>query len=148
MDIALGTLLTTLSLLGRRNSAALILKEPSSYNDLRKQFPLSIFNEKSRCFIFSIMPMKGLLFIFMLTHIFFEKFVTCENILVVMPMCWSSHLRSFIPLVEELIRDGHNVTMISKFPLAHELHTKYNHVEVKTNRCSQTKTKGLIIMNE
>lgn len=81
------------------------------------------------------MKIKSLLFIFSMLNNFYDKIVTGENILVVMPVCFSSHLRSFIPLVEELIRNGHNVTVFSKYPMADIQQTKYNYVEVKINYC-------------
>lgn len=82
-----------------------------------------------------IMNTKGLLFIFMLNN-FYNNFVAGENILVVMPICFSSHLRLFIPLMDELIRNGHNVTVISQHPMVDNLlQAKYNHVVVKTKYC-------------
>lgn len=80
------------------------------------------------------MNIKGLLFMWIL-HEFHNKVATGKDILVVMPTCFSSHVRSFIPLVEELIKNGHNLTVISKYPMADIQQLKYNHVEVKTTYC-------------
>lgn len=46
-------------------------------------------------------------------------FMLCANILVFMPMPIKSHFRGFQPLFEELSHRGHNVTVVSSFPLDH-----------------------------
>lgn len=99
-------------------------------------------------FLVHIMNLKSLLLIIMLNN-FFNNFVTGENILVVMPICFSSHLRVFIPLVDELIRNGHNVTVISNHPMSKDLQAKYTHVEVKANICQmQGNVTSLQLANE
>lgn len=40
------------------------------------------------------------------------------DVLVFMPMPLKSHVGGFQPLFEELARRGHNVTVVSAFPLA------------------------------
>lgn len=79
------------------------------------------------------MNAKVLLSILLLNN--FYKIVRGENILVMMPVCYSSHLRPLIPLVEELIRNGHNVTMVSVVPVADDFQTKYKYVAVKPDYC-------------
>lgn len=41
------------------------------------------------------------------------------NILVFMPLPIKSHVRGFQPLFQELSNRGHNVTVVSSFPLDH-----------------------------
>lgn len=43
--------------------------------------------------------------------------ILSANILVFMPMPIKSHFRGFQPLFEELSHRGHNVTVVSSFPL-------------------------------
>lgn len=78
------------------------------------------------------MNTKSLLII-LISYNFRNKIVIGENILAVLPVDSPSHMRSFTPLLEALIRNGHNVTVISIYSMGDGLHKQYRHVEVKTN---------------
>jgi len=43
--------------------------------------------------------------------------INCANILVFAPMQYKSHFSGFQPLFKELANRGHNLTVISAFPL-------------------------------
>jgi len=43
--------------------------------------------------------------------------IKSSNILVFVPSPWKSHIVSFQPLFLELAHRGHNVTVVSKFPV-------------------------------
>lgn len=43
--------------------------------------------------------------------------IKCVNILVFAPMPFKSHFRGFQPLFKELAGRGHNLTVVSTFPL-------------------------------
>jgi len=50
--------------------------------------------------------------------LFITTIVTrAANILVFMPLPIKSHVRGFQPLFEELSTRGHNITVVSSFPL-------------------------------
>ncbi|XP_065217119.1 UDP-glycosyltransferase UGT4-like [Planococcus citri] len=57
--------------------------------------------------------------------------VYCENILVFMPLPARSHFRSFQPLFEELIKRGHNITLVSGHTLSDNLQDRYEHINIK-----------------
>lgn len=44
--------------------------------------------------------------------------IQSSNILVFVPAPWKSHIVSFQPLFLELAYRGHNVTVVSKFPIS------------------------------
>lgn len=52
------------------------------------------------------------------------------NILVFMPMPLKSHFGGFQPMFEELANRGHNVTVVSSFPLANRRVPNYTDVNV------------------
>ncbi|XP_022164035.1 UDP-glucuronosyltransferase 2C1-like isoform X1 [Myzus persicae] len=52
------------------------------------------------------------------------------NILAFMPMPLKSHFGGFQPMFEELARRGHNVTVVSSFPLANRRVPNYTDVDV------------------
>lgn len=53
-----------------------------------------------------------------------------SNILVFMPMPLKSHVFGFQPMFEELARRGHNVTVVSSFPLTGRRVANYTDVDV------------------
>ena len=53
------------------------------------------------------------------------------NILVMYPLPAHSHFKSFQPLFEELIKRGHNVTLISSHKLGDEFQSNYTLMDVK-----------------
>lgn len=56
------------------------------------------------------------------------------NILAFMPMPLKSHVGGFQPMFEELARRGHNVTVVSSFPLANRRVPNYTDVDVTPAR--------------
>ena len=55
----------------------------------------------------------------------------CADILAVVPLSFASHFKSFQPLFEEIVEQGHNVTLISTFPLSGRLQAKYKWMDVR-----------------
>lgn len=52
------------------------------------------------------------------------------NILAFMPMPLKSHIGGFQPMFEELARRGHNVTVVSSFPMVNRSVPNYTDVDV------------------
>ncbi|CAH1402285.1 unnamed protein product [Nezara viridula] len=61
-----------------------------------------------------IFKMKGAIFVLIFSVV---NYCHGYNILVMMPMPFYSHTKSYLPLFIELANRGHNVTMVSPFPL-------------------------------
>lgn len=57
-----------------------------------------------------------------------------SNILAFMPMPLKSHFSGFQPMFEELARRGHNVTVVSAFPLKDRRVPNYTDVDVMPSR--------------
>lgn len=53
------------------------------------------------------------------------------NILAVLPLGFPSHFRAYRPLFEEIVQRGHNLTLISSFPLNNRFKSNYKFVNVK-----------------
>lgn len=56
----------------------------------------------------------------------------CANILVFAPMPFKSHFRGFQPLFKELASRGHNLTVVSTFPLQKTL-TNYTDINISVD---------------
>lgn len=56
--------------------------------------------------------------------------VNCENILIFMPLPARSHFKSFQPLFEELVKQGHNLTLVSGHSLSDNCQGKYEHINI------------------
>jgi glucuronosyltransferase len=54
-----------------------------------------------------------------------------KNILAVMPLTARSHFKSFQPLFEEIVKRGHNLTIISGYQLREDLRSNYTHINMK-----------------
>jgi len=57
----------------------------------------------------------------------------CANILVFAPMPFKSHFRGFQPLFKELASRGHNLTVVSTFPLKTPL-PNYTDITISINK--------------
>lgn len=59
------------------------------------------------------------------------KIIDSANILVVIPVPAHSHLKSFQPLWEELVKRGHNLTLIAGHKLSNEFQYNYTFMDLK-----------------
>jgi len=66
----------------------------------------------------------------LLPTVIFSPTVQAANILAFMPMPLKSHFGGFQPMFEELARRGHNVTVVSAFPLTNRHVPNYTDVDV------------------
>lgn len=57
----------------------------------------------------------------------------CANILVFAPMPFKSHFRGFQPLFKELASRGHNLTVVSIFPLKTPM-PNYTDIPISINK--------------
>ncbi|XP_014289130.1 UDP-glucosyltransferase 2 [Halyomorpha halys] len=62
----------------------------------------------------AVLKMKGVICVFIFSIV---SYCQGYNILVMMPFPMYSHTKSYLPLFLELAERGHNVTMVSQFPL-------------------------------
>lgn len=73
-----------------------------------------------------------ILFIFIYKLLTIINHTSCSNILVFAPMPFKSHFSGFQPLFKELAIRGHNVTVLSSFPLKKPL-TNYTDIPINVN---------------
>lgn len=59
------------------------------------------------------------------------KIIDSANILVVIPVPAHSHLKSFQPLWEELVKRGHNLTLIAGHKLSNKFQYNYTFMDLK-----------------
>lgn len=62
-----------------------------------------------------------IVWIFIHTLLIIINGIKCANILVFAPLPFKSHFRGFQPLFKELAGRGHNLTVVSTFPLQKSL---------------------------
>lgn len=72
-----------------------------------------MFERRVRLFTYTMLPCV----VFCLVLCITTNVTRAANILVFMPLPIKSHVRGFQPLFEELSNRGHNVTVVSSFPL-------------------------------
>lgn len=76
--------------------------------------------------------MKIIMWIFIYKLLATITVIKCENILVFAPMPFKSHFNGFQPLFKELANRGHNLTVMSTFPLKKPL-TNYTDIPITVN---------------
>lgn len=77
--------------------------------------------------------------------VYFSTLVHSYNILGLFPHPGKSHIDVFLPLMKSLARKGHNITMISHFPLEHH---QQNYVDIDLNDGNAQLLLNVINVNE
>lgn len=82
-------------------------------------------------FIFSNMVAVTQTLVILLFYIYLEV-ISCANILAAIPFNYHSHLKTFQPLLEEILKKGHSLTLLSSLPLElnSELQSNYTHINL------------------
>ncbi|XP_050524846.1 UDP-glycosyltransferase UGT5-like [Daktulosphaira vitifoliae] len=64
--------------------------------------------------------------------------VQASNILAFLPSETQSHFFGFTPLLKELVKKGHNLTLVSPYSLNNEFRNKYNYIHLEDSGFTKT----------